>query len=49
MGKDNNSLPENNMHILSGMFEEMVEREKDIQSVQYILINMHGKRQQLTY
>ena len=42
MGKDNNSLPENNMYIctLSGMFEEMVERGKEIQSVQHILINM---------
>ena len=42
MGKDNNSLPENNMYIctLSEMFEEMVERGKEIQSVQHILINM---------
>ena len=41
MGKDNNSRPENNMYIctLSGMFEEMVERGKEIQSVQHILIN----------
>ena len=31
MGKDNNSLPKNNMYnicTLSGMFEEMVERGK---------------------
>ena len=35
MGKDNNSPTENNMYIctLSGMFEEMVERGKEIQSV----------------
>ena len=39
---DNNSLPENNMYIctLSGMFEEMLKRGKEIQSVQHILINM---------
>ena len=42
MGKDNNSRAENNMYIfaLSGMFEKMVERGKEIQSVQHILINM---------
>ena len=41
MGKDNNSQAENNMYIctLSGMIEEMVERGKEIQSVQRILIN----------
>ena len=39
---DNNSLSENNMYTctLSGMLEEMVERGKEIQSVQHILINM---------
>ena len=48
MGKDNNSRTENNMYIctLSGIFEEMVEREKEIQSVQHT--QSHGKRQQLT-
>ena len=55
-GKDNNSRTENNMYIctLSGMFEEMVERGKEIQSVQHILINMgktttHGLRITCTY
>ena len=38
MGKDNNSLSENNTYTcsLSGMFEEMMERGKEIQSVQHI-------------
>ena len=42
MGKYNNSRTDNNMYIctLSGKFEEMVERGKEIQSVQHILINM---------
>ena len=42
MGKDNNSRTENNVYIwtLSGRFEEMVEKGKEIQSVQHILINM---------
>ena len=43
MGKDNNSLPENNMYMctLSGMFEEMVERGKEIQSVKQIHITLN--------
>ena len=42
MGEDNNSQTGKNMYIctLSGMFEEMIEREKDIQSVQHILIHI---------
>ena len=42
MAKGKNSLPENNMYIrtLSGRFEEMMEKRKEMQSVQHLLINI---------